>query len=325
MPSVVHRRKIGSLTYASGGRQTLEIDRAGVLTRLWLRARFTITNGNSAAVGPLYQTLARILRRIEVIAGGRDTVLSITGESLAARVSYEKGIVAYGMDASVILTATTATTYDIVLPLEFFLPNARRPDDCALDLRRVNQATLALTFANSDCSDIYTTPNSAAISAVTIDVEGEYLLDAPADAVFLVRSLDQISQDLASSNANFAIQVDRQSGLFIRTLTLETLAANIGNGSIISSTGQGLSLEAGSFVFNKQAGAIIQATNRHNFRLAVVTGFYLMDETFFGQGTTMINTGGLDADLRLIADATKQSGTNTLVVTRESVRPLKVV
>src|SRR5690606_29541344 len=100
--------------YASGGRQTLEIDRDGVLLGLRLRLKFTITNGGTAAVTPLFQALARLMRRLEVIAGGRDTVWSVQGEDLAARVQYENAARAYGMGDTVVLTESVATNYDII-------------------------------------------------------------------------------------------------------------------------------------------------------------------------------------------------------------------
>jgi hypothetical protein len=320
MTQTNHGRKIGSIAFASGGRQTLEIDRAGVLMSLALRLTFTITNSGTPPVTPLYQALAGLIKRIEILVGGRDTVWSIRGDSLAARLFYENQIAAQGMDATVVLTASAATTYDIVLPLDFFVPNGRRPDDTGLDLRRVSTAIIAVTWGNSNCSDIFTTPNSAAISNVSCTVEGDYLLGAPDTAVYLVRAIDQVERELTGTSDNFDVIMDKGSGLFYRGFQVEALAAGVGHASIVNS----IKLEAGPFSFRASDALHIQARNRMGYGVAPLTGVYMLPQSFFGQGTTWINTAELTSDLKLIFNATKQTGTNIIRVTREAVRPLKL-
>jgi hypothetical protein len=315
-----HIRKLGNVVYVSGARQTLEIDRGAPLLELMLRLRYTVTNGATAPVGPLYQTLARLIRRLELIVGGRDTVISISGASLAARRAYEQGIVEYGMDATVVLTGSAATTYDVVLSVPLVLPRGRRPDDTALDLRRVSSCTLAITWGPGDCTDFYTTPNSAAISGVTCAVEGRYLLGAPDSAVYLTRTLDQVNKELTGTNTNFDMVMDRGSGLAYRSFQIETLAAEIGSDGILNA----MRIEAGNFTFRNTDAVQIKGQNRRDFQFAPITGLYLPELSLFGQGITWIATDKLDSDLRLVLDATKIAGTNMIYVTREGVRPLKL-
>lgn len=325
MPETRHIRKLGSVPYVSGSRETLEIDRAGVLATLWLRLTFTVTNGSSAAVGPFFQTLSRLLQRIEVIVGGRDTVWSVAGPMLTAMLLYENGRPSFGMDSTVVLTgSSTATVYTVAIPLRFTLPNSRRPDDCALDIRgdRVSQTSVHITWGPSDASDFYGTPNSAAISAVSLNIEGEYILDVPADRAFLVRSVDQTRRDVTGNNDNFDVVMDRGSGLFYRSFLIAALADKVGSNSIVNN----VRLEAGSFVFRNQHPTVLRAMAQERSSLTtaeLLAGVLSVPVTWLGQGVTMINTGLLTSDLKFIFDVTKTGTTCVIDVLREAVRPLK--
>lgn len=322
MPTL-HTRKIGNVVYTGGGRQTLELDRDGILLDLSVRLRFTITNGGTSPVGPKFQTLARLFKRIEVVAGGRDTVWSVNGSDIAARVQYEESSVAYGMDDTVVLTASAATTYDVVLPLSFTLPRARRPDDTGLDTRGLSTLTLAITWGGID--DIFTTVNGAAISDVSCSVEGRYMLDVPAEQAYLVRAVDTVERELTGDSDNFDIIMDRGTGLLYRTFLIATVADSIGVNTILDPGD--ISLEAGSFIFQNRAGVMVRAENRTLFSQqspGLIDGVYFLSATFAGQLVTAIDTTNLGSDLKVILDATKVSGTNIIRVNREAVRPLKV-
>jgi hypothetical protein len=327
MPNVMNNfRKLGSIIYASGGRATLDLQRGDVLTELQFRLRYTVTNGGVAAVTPLKQALSRLIRRIEVVVAGRDTVCSISGATLAAMQSYFDRIVPYGTDAAIPLGIGAVTAYDVVLTLPFTLQHAVRPDDTALDLRGVSQATVAITWGPSDCSDLYGTPNAAAISLVTLDVEGRYVPNAGVDASgkmtpYLVRTFDQADYDVPATSNAFGVTVDNNTGLFMRSLFVETEVAKVGADNVLNV----LQLVSGQIVFRQSDAVQIKAENRRLFGFAPTAGDYIFFQPWLRQGTTMINTRDLPAELRFVADVTKQAGTNTFRVTREAVRPLQLV
>jgi hypothetical protein len=286
-----------------------------------VHVQYTITNGGSAAVGPLFQTLARIIKRLEVIVGGRDTVWSVSGAALAALLEYQNSEPVDGMDDTVVLTGSAATVYNIHIPVQLYLPNGRRPDDTGLDLRRVSQANLAITWGAADGSDQYTTPNSAAISAVTCDVEAQYLLTDNVDAAYLVRALDTVERAITGTTDNFDLIMDRGSGLFYRNFMLIGTDADIGDADAIND----IRLESGTTVFHHSTDTQVIARNRNHLKLdSVITGCYYIDLTFLGQGTTMINTGLLQADLKFILDVVVGAGTTKVLAVREAVRPLKL-
>jgi hypothetical protein len=321
MPNLVyHPRKLGTVDFAENARKTLEIDRDGVLMQLDLRLQFTITNSATPAVDPQWNALASLFKRIEMIVGGRDTVVSIDGPGLVARAQKEFGTSIFGMDDTVVLTGSAVTAYDVIIPLSFFLPRGRRPDDTGLDLRRQQQVSLAITWGDID--DFYGTANAAVISAVTCSVEGNYLLYAPTDKAFFARNLDMVERDLPGSTDNFDITMDKGTGLFYRSFQVVTLADGLAVNTILDPGS--ISLEAGSFVFTKRDAIMWRAHNKHNFgQEAATTGLYYMPTYMFGEGSSMINSGVLQSDLKFIFDATKVTGTNTIRVYREAMRPLK--
>ena len=327
MPNQMNNfRKLGSIIYTNGGRATLDLQTGDVLSELQFRLRYTITNGGVAAVAPLKQTLARLIRRLEVIIAGRDTVVSIGGATLAAMQAYYTGIVPYGMDAAVPLGNGVVTAFDTVLTLPFTLQHAVRPDDAALDLRGVSQATIAVTWGPSDCSDIFGTPNGAAVSLVTCDVEGRYIPNAGLGAdgkplPYLVRTLDTADYDIPATSNAFGVVADIRTGLYIRNLFIETEVAKVGADNVLNS----LQLVSGQTVFRQSDAVQIKAENRRLFKFAPTAGDYMFFQPWLMQGTTMINMRDLPADLRFVADVTKQAGTNTFRVTREAVRPLQLL
>lgn len=322
-PATVKRR-LPSVPYQAGVRNTIAIDRDGVLTMLRVRLQFRVTNGGTAAVGPLWMTLPRIIRRFEVILNGADTLVSISGAHMASRALVEFGKRPYGMDASIVLTASAATDYDIVLPLPFYLPRAERPDDTSLDLRRVDQAIIAITWG--DASDLFATPNGAAISNVSCSVEGQYLVNSRPDQIFLARALDM--QDIANtaSNSNFAILQDRGSDLFWRSFHIATLRNSVAVQNII--TGD-VRLNAGAFVYVNRDGQSILAETMDAAGLptseySTFDRVYRVGMDYLGSNQTLINAGALSGDLYLTLGTTYTSGSEVISISREAMRTLRI-
>ncbi|ARJ65478.1 hypothetical protein WV31_07340 [Magnetospirillum sp. ME-1] len=335
MPSnpTLHKRKLGQIRFTAGGRESLELDKNGVLLRLFLRLRYTVTNGATGPVGPLFQTLARLINRVEILAGGRDMVQSVPGYFLAERAFLEnKGIPALGMGATVVTTNSAVTSYDICLPVDFTLPLGRREDDCALDTSSLSQLSVIVTWGKTDASDLFTTPNSAAISNVSLDVEGHYIANPMRAAngqpvsgrtgkPYLVRQLDYTEVDISASNTAFATILDSRTGLLVTSFLMVQLADNVGSDAVVNS----LRMEAASFVYALQDAQFIRAANVRDLELvggANHTGVLYLDPRLDGSVINAINTAELQGDLKAIMDVTK-TGTNCkLAIQREAIRPL---
>lgn len=320
MPRFKHSRKLGSIDFASNTKKTLPIDVGDVLLELVMRVQYTITNGATAQTTPLFQALARLVKRVEVVVGGRDTVISVSGAMLAARAEYERALSLYGMDQSINVANDGSTVVDIVIPISFFLPRSRRPDDTALDLRGINQAQLAVTWGS--ISDIFGTVNTASVGSVTCTVEAEYHAQAEVGKAYMVRSLEEDEHEVNATTPNMRMKLVRGAGLLMRSAFLVALDDDEGDNGVINA----LSLKAGSSTFYEGDGAILQARNKHWYSPAngVIAGCYALDTSVFGEGTDFINTGALGSDLEVVADVTKGAGTHKVIVAREYVRGLQL-
>jgi hypothetical protein len=317
-------RRLASPIYAAGVRQTVNIDRDGVLWKMSLRLNFTVTNAATGPVGPRWMTLARLIRRVEVIVGGVDTVVSVTGAHLASRAQVENGKRARGMSSTIVLTNSAVTNYEIILPLPFFLPKGVRPDDTGLDLRNVQQATLAITWG--DASDLFTTPNGATVSAVSLVPTGHYYVNAPDKQLFMVRALDMLEQNSPATNANLSLLMDRASDLWWRSFHIATLRDQVAVQNII--TGD-FRVFAGAWQYLNADGPTILARTEDEYNMPVAEfpaadQVYRVDFNYLAQDTTTINAAALQADLLLALGVTYTSGTEVISVSREAKRFLRL-
>ena len=335
-------RKLGSITFSSGGQQSLQLDKNGVLLRLLLRLQFTVTNSATAPVGPLFMTLARLLRNVQVLVGGRDVVQNMTGWAMAARAIIEaKGVYPQGMAATVNTTASAVTSYDVTLPVDFTLPLGARFDDTALDTTGLSQLSLIVSWGTSDAADLFATPNGAAISNVSLDIEGEYIPNpfrdpktgmaisngiavqqnpATKPKPYMVRQLDYQQVDISATNSNLGITIDQRTGLVLTSIMAIALADNVGTDSIVNS----LSMDAASLNFLNRDAPEIRASNLRDLELTTGTipGMLYVDPRVRGSLTNSIATAGLAGDLKWTADVTEVGTVCQLFIQREGVRPL---
>lgn len=323
MSFALRGRKIGTITYGAGQTNSLLIDRDGVVAEYFIRLRYTLTIGSAgAAVGPFFNALARPMRRVTIQIGGRDTVVDLSGEMLAARALFDYGTQAQGMGDTVVLTAESATAYDIVIPLARFMPRGRRPDDCGDDLRNTSQATISITWGAGDGTDQFTTPQSGtAVSAVTCDVYANYLVaDRSMPFNGMVRDLREVVAQPTASNSAFAQIIDSRSGYFISSIVLATLDDSIGSNAILNN----LQVVQGSWTWLDLAAAMLRGRNKVQYSLETLqTGLYAWDARMFGEFTQMVNTdpSKVSADLQLVQDITFASSITTLKYSIESMRP----
>lgn len=313
---------MGTVEYAAGQKKTFEVQRDGVLLQLNLRARYTVTAGTNAMVGAKYQTIARILRRVEVKIGN-DTIVSQSGEELAARALYESGVVPDGMEDAFVLTGSaTVTAYDVTIPLPFYLPRSADPFATAADLRGQTQVTLEVTWANG-AADLVTTVESAALSAVTLDLEGIYALLGPNDAwakrTFLIRELSSIQKDFTASSTAMGITIDGKTNVAVRSVGIAMLDGLVGTNADLNT----LRIESGAFKWQELRAGAIQAENKRAYAVGILTGWYYVPFVFGGMDAMAINTSPnvLTADLQAVFDVNSATAGQVLMSV-EKVRPL---
>ncbi len=258
---------------------------------------------------------------------GQDTFITQSGAHLANRALADFGSRALGMESSVVLTNSAVTVYQLSIPIALTLPRSRRPDDTALDLRAVDQAILALTWG--DATDLFGTVNAAAVSAVSCNIEGHYLIGADPKATYMVRSLDQQDVAVAATNNNQTQIVDRGSDMFWRSFNIVALQNNVATAGILNN----LQLYSGSFYYINRRAFDLRADVRDQLGIPVseavgaqtsdLTEVYPNSLQFLGQSTTTINAGALTGDLLFSFDVTNPGAGTLLSISREAIRPLR--
>jgi hypothetical protein len=318
----LQRRRYNAVPYVAGGRQTIEMDREGVIHKLDLDLSYTLTNGASAPTGALRNWPARLIARVEVIVAGRDTVWSISGADLAEMLLLEGRDILPGINPTITAGNAATTAVRLLLPLEFTLPGGRRYDDCALDTRGIGSISLVITWAGA-MTEIFGTTNGCAVSGVSLQVEAEHMIN-PGNRAYLVRAIDTSESPIVGNSDNFGIEVDKGTGLVYRSLTMITTNDNVAVNTVLDN-GK-VSLEAGNYVFENRGGYVLRAENMRNLqRPALRDGcYYLNFDQSDGSLSTCINTAGLDSTLKFILGVTKSAGVCVISTIREAVRPLKL-
>lgn len=336
------------------GRQPLNLDVGAPLVGLDLRVRYTIATGATAPTGAMFGSifqLAQIIKRIELVINGQDTVMSVQPWMYLQRFMQERrGIIPRGFETPINMAASQTTNVDITIPLHFDMLRGRKRNDCAIDLRGIRAAQLYCTFGG--LSDLFAVPGATvALSNLQVDVEGTYIEQVPAKdkrgnpIVFAVRQLDEINAGLPGANNQFTLDIDQRTGVnlvslytsFI-TLTGGVLAGD-DIGMINGNTFTGdFKLKSGGTYFYVGQAPFMRARVRDEFGLinagqaGVVAnmlnpefaGGYFMDIRYDGKLSTGIPTGALDANLQLLTNHNYTSGGTTMYIQRESVRPLNV-
>lgn len=321
--------------YSAGGSTFIDIPRWGVLYEMMLRVGFTITSAGGAAPSvPKFNTLARIIRQATIKVNGKDTIYDLPGSTIAALAYNNYKRLPYGMSAALPSVTSTAYNYVIYLPLTLFLPHAVRPDDTGLNLGAPRipgvPAQLKINWASADCSDFFGTPAGATLSNVVCEVSGYYESDpepvfrdgpsAGKPRYWLTRVLDQRILDITQSNTAFPVIIDEKTGVFYRSLHIETLADAAGVDTILAN-GK-VELKVGSDVYGSLNAGHIKDQMARFLGVDPQAGVYWWNFDLFKSAITAINTGGIAADLVMYANVTKQGTSCQIAVTREGLRNL---
>jgi hypothetical protein len=320
---ILHRRRIGSVPYNGGGRQVLDIDRAGVLVALRLHLKFTNTNGATAPTIPLFQQAARVAKRIELVANGRDTPVNVSGHYYSVRQQYEfDGTVPFGMETAIGVGNNAVSNVELVQELRFDAVDGRRADDFGIDSRGMSQLQLALSWGTN--ADLWgTNPAFATLSNQSCTVEGEFLMNPSPQSAYLVRQMDEVQRPVNGSATDYDIIIDRGSGVVYRSFLMFTTTGDVADDSLILTNNGNRKLVAGSYTYFNREAVLCRAEMRNTLRIPsanIIAGTYYDDLCFDGQNTSGIDTTGLSADLRLLSDVTYTAGNSMLTVQREAFR-----
>lgn len=339
----VVKRRLGNVVYVPGVRMTLDIGRDAVLVALKLHLKYTVSTGATAPVGALFNQAIRLLKRIELVANGKDTPINVQGQYLLSRVITEhQGSLPQGFENTINMAANQVSNMDIVLPLRLDSVMGRRQDDMGIDCTKLTQLTLAITWGL--ITDLFTTPGATvAISNASLSVEGEYLQNATTKKdmnpssktygqmvpkVYLARELSEISQPITGTQTNLTTILDTGSGALLKSILMATVTGEIADDTLVYNNNGNLQLDSGAWTFYNRESVVARSDLRsapyYMAPAEIQAGVFMLNDLYAGQIVSAIDTSQLDSNLTHLADVTYTAGNSAIWYQLEKARPLRV-
>lgn len=239
MAQQVRRRKHTSVEFSANNKVSKDLKRGMVIRHLMLRltGRPTLTNANNTAANTQRGSGWGVVKRIDIVANGSDVIRSISGEAL-----WWYNYLMTGNRPPITSTigdATTANpTIDMALILPFWMPNALRSMDTALDTRQLSDLKIEVTWGT------YTDVNSAATAWTSNPTLEVYALESfNVAGPFSQTRFYTIEKTITASNSNEQIKLP--VGPMYRGFMIHTTDAGVDDGDIINN----IQLKSGTTVF----------------------------------------------------------------------------
>lgn len=132
MGKIFHERKLVNIEYIENGTKTLELPRNNIYRALTLKLSGTCAKGGTAPSGKKSLTPYRLIKRIEIVANGKDVIKSIPFSILYIQNKYDFGV---KPDMTDVTETTNTDSFVATAILPFAFTRSRRPVDGALDAR----------------------------------------------------------------------------------------------------------------------------------------------------------------------------------------------
>jgi hypothetical protein len=208
--------KIGTITGAGGVTRGIDLPRKDLYRELYLRTSLVNT---LTTVGPAVAALNDpypIIKRIEVIADGKDTLKSISGVGLM-----QKNYWFYRryMDRTMPALSAAALTMRAGLIVPFAMPKTVREADTFLDSSRLSLLELRVTFGTD--ADLYTTqPTTTALTSISVAVHAHQAINLGKPLALGVYKEGTIEKQVSATTS--ALQVALPVGNAYRGFLIET-------------------------------------------------------------------------------------------------------
>lgn len=241
------KRRLGDLAYTSSGSvSTLQLPRNFNYRSLICRmAGSVIVTGGSGAGAPHVYGAYKAISKVEIIANGRDTIISVAPDMLQLLNTIDYGTVPAFTNPTNDAAATYSFNCSFIIPFE--VHRSVRPVDTLLPSAGLSTLDLKVTWGAG--ADMFTGSvdfTTAAIqTSTTLSVQSFEEIGVLPGAVS-VSKMYTISRVLsASANTNYQVQVS--VGNLYRGFLIQTNVGNVMNDTVID----GFSLESGTEVFQK--------------------------------------------------------------------------
>lgn len=268
------KRRIGAKDYTSPGNPvTLELPRNYNYRRLYCRLTGSSTVAGGSASGSVHPRAAlKAISRIEIIANGRDTVISLPAEAL-----YLMNVLDYGTPPQISNPANGdagAKTFSASFFIDFAMVRAVRPIDSLFPAAGLSTFDLKITWGNGN--DMFTGAydRTNTIAATTqLQVTSFEEIGEMQGAKYAVNKLFEIDRVIDSATSNFQVKIPT-GNTYRGFLFLATADAVPVNTVLL-----GLEISSGTVVYQKwqEIQELINANKLQYSLETALTGAYLAD------------------------------------------------
>jgi hypothetical protein len=290
-------RRVGKVEWKESAAVSLDMPRKNLYRSiiLNLEGTLTITTAGSPVLytGGLGSAL-KAIARVELIANGRDTIKSISGDAIGMKNMFLMG-------TKPVLTETLITAaahpFGGIIKLPLAMPRSIREIDTLLNSGILSTLELRVTYGAVDCM-FSTAPTTYAMTKADVEVhiDEAIRLDGKDEPYSAYKEL-YIEKTVAAASAEFQILLpvgNRYRGFLIETESDGEMANTIVNT---------VQIKSGTDVFFKKQMDVIQGQNAIDYDLEAQTfvGYGYVDFCPEGRLVDALNASGLSS-LEMILD-----------------------
>ncbi len=334
MPQQVRYRQQGKqVGFSANNRVTADMSRGMVYRELFIRLRGqpTIAAIDNTSANTQRGDAWGVIKKIEVVANGNDTLKSLDGNAL-----WWLNYFLYGqtprISAIIADAATVNPAFDVGLILPFWMPRAVSPMDTALDSRNLSSLEIAITWGD------YTDINSAATgwtAEPTIDVWSleSFNISGP----FSVWRIHDIEKTITATSSRFQVQLPigrMYRGFLINTTVGGVDVSNVlNNFKLVSGTTVFADISAGDNVLQQWVAERLNLPRNFNTTNNAydplrrgdandVTGWVWYEQVTDGLLSESIDTLGF-SELTMDLDVTVGGGTTKINILPMEITPVR--
>ena len=314
------RHYVGQIPFVENGTSSIDIPRGFMLRSIDLKLAGTVTVGVANGTAVADDAPQRLIRRIELIADGRDTIKAITGAQLKYHNMF---YLKEAPEATVSGFVIGAQTFTGFLTLQLEQPLSIKAIDTLLDTRRHETIQLKITWGTgSDIIDPAAT-TTFVFSNVTLDV-AVYETTEPSDVLFSQHRDYYISRQITATTSDFDISIP--VGNIIRSIMLRCHTTTAGILALSDTLVNRVSLIADNafFPINRMLWYMVQERNNLDYEAdGSPQGVALLDFSEDGRISAALQTADI-ADLKLRLDVTASGATDYVEAVIKEIVPADV-
>lgn len=312
-------REVGQRTWVSSGQETIDLPRdyAYIDLLVELVATITVTAGTTAGT-VLDVCPAQMIKNIQIIANGRDTIKSLDFEALV-RLTHLR----YGTAPNNTLFGGTATTTCYVYAIiPFAMWRSVVPFDTLFNAKPLTTLQMILTFGTvADIFDSGASYDYTYSGAGTVYVSSREAVGLNPDAILSVNKESVQESTVTATTSSHQIGMNYAKDLYYRSIVLRcTQDGQVSNGIL-----NDIELKSGGVIFFKLNARRDRARYKNIYGVETMpTGYYAIDFCEDGRLGDALNTSGLSS-LDLILDVTNTADVDKIrVYTTEVIVPTVV-